>query len=209
MPEPTTTQIGYEDHVPVVEITLGNVEVDAPDNALFGKQPTVAKTEDNGLTTDYRIRSYYEGDGHRYMMGVTSPDGGAAIVQLSAKTLLWICDWTASKLGVHPTIPNPAPTSSKWVLLDDHYTPVSVMATNDGQFPLYRISGTYVYACTVSSSKTYDDVSFPIGAWLQDTFERVIKQEYITGTLLEAPSKQGAGGGGKTQGGAAGQYTRG
>lgn len=188
--EPTTTQIGYEDHVPTIEISIANVEADAPDSPLFGKVATSAKTEPSGITTDYQIRSYYESDGHKYMFGVTATGNSPSIVQLAGKTLLWICDWTASKLKLPPTIPNPSAISSKWVLLDEHYVPVSVITTNDGQFPLYRISGTYIYGCIAPDSKTYNDVNFPIGAWIQDTFSRIIKEEYLSSTLMESSSKQ-------------------
>lgn len=170
-----------------------------------------ARSQNSGtIDTDYTIKHYYETDMHRFMMGVTSPGAGPAIVQLSEKTLLWICDWTAASLGAHPIIPDSVPQQiDKWVLLDEHYSPVSVVAVTDGVTPLYRISGTYVYACLSPNTRTVRDVVFPVGAWMvASEFDRAIDETYVQKGFTDSTQQQGAGGG-QSQGGAAGQYTRG
>lgn len=196
---------------PAIQVQIGEVAAPLPlagtplldRNVKFGgKDPTRT-----GLTTDYRLKSYYWNDKHRYMMGVTAPNENIAIVQLCEPTLLWICDWTAQKLGAPPEIPNPLPQSvSRWVLLDEHYVPASVMATQDGSAGIYRISGTYVYACLVPNASTYKDISFPIGAWLKASFfQRILSVQDLNSELLEPVQ----GTGNSQQQGSLNQRTRG
>lgn len=55
------------------------------------------------ITTDYMAYNTYEWDNHKFMGGVTSPNGfqGKSVVfyQLCNPTLLWICRWTACKFN--------------------------------------------------------------------------------------------------------------
>src|SRR6267142_1460039 len=84
--------------------------------------------DSQGIWTDFEVHNHYEKDGHIYMMPISSPvgfnpqnqqglapPGGSlvnnqptqtvAFVQLAAKTLLWICEWTACKFNAQPEIP--------------------------------------------------------------------------------------------------------
>lgn len=112
------------------------------------------------IWTDYRVTNYFEYDWHRYMAGITSPDGfqgqnggngtstfgTAAFFQLAAPTLFWMSDWTASRIEKAPQIPDPIQLYDKnWIILDQHYEVANVVLMRDAKTPLYRITGTYSY----------------------------------------------------------------
>ena len=133
---------------------------------------------DAQIFTDYEIRNRYEVDGHRYMMGVTSPTpfqgSSVAFVQLAAQTILWVCDWTAARFNAPPLIPSDKPRNSQlWVLLDEHIEPGMIIVAPDGTSPLYRISGTYFFGCLQPSKVNF---SFGVPAWLNlpSSFTRVV-----------------------------------
>lgn len=143
---------------------------------------------------DWMSRNFYEKDKHIYMMGVTSPSGfqgkSVAFCKLASDTLLMISDWTACKAGEQPVIPDPTSLDPRFVLLDEHYEPVSVTLCTDGVTPLYRISGTFFYGITNPSQLTADDLSFPKAPWLKDVFDRTIPRTSLT-TGLMVPTSQG------------------
>lgn len=153
------------------KITIGTISEDSQSSKFREDSP--------GVWTDYRINNYYENDLHIYMLGVTSPDGfngdTASFVQLTAPTLLWICDWTACRFGVEPVRPNPNLKDGNWILLDKKYIPVMIVVGPDGVTPLYRISGTFVYGHKKPSSQVTDNMNYPIAAWLEDSFERRVQ----------------------------------
>lgn len=204
---------------PSATINVAPIPEDVIRRAMGSDEPDSAFIEDgrvasNGtLDTDYTIKHHYENDYHRFMMGVTAINNGPAIVQLAGKTLLWVCDWTAASLGAHPVIPDSVPERiEKWVLLDECYVPVSVVAVTDGITPLYRISGTYIYGCLVPNAKAIRDVVFPVGAWMKASeFERAIDEKWVKKGYTDSNQQSSQGGGTVSQqGGAAGQYpTRG
>lgn len=169
-------------------ITIGKIPNDVIKRASSGGGSDTTlnsppRVRDTGtINTDYTIKHYYETDMHRYLMGITSPTASSpAIVQLAGKVLLWICDWTAASLGAHPIIPDSVPQQiNKWVLLDEHYVPVSVVAVTDSVTPLYRISGTYVYGCLTPNDRTVRDITFPVGAWMiASEFDRAIDETWV------------------------------
>lgn len=142
---------------------------------------------DDGIYTDYFIKNRYEYQRRICMMGVTdtypeSTESSAAFVQLAAPTLLWVADWTASRLGGKPTLPSPTAgitgSSNNWVLLHEHYEPAMISLGADGQSLLYRISGTYVYGSKDPSIDTSEDMSYPVPPWLDtDNAEVAVSRE--------------------------------
>lgn len=146
--------------------------------ALYIKQP--GNTRVPTIWTDYQIRNRYEGDLSVYMMGNTAPDGfgdneeTVSFVQLSAPTLLWITDWTASRMNAPPTIPDPNPDNNDWVLLDMHMETSQLTVPTDGQSPYYRISGTYFYGHKKPPKNPLGLMCFPRPPWLKDTPNRFI-----------------------------------
>lgn len=152
----------------------------------------------NAIWADYIVVNRYERDLHRYMMGIASPEGfggdSVAFVQLANPTLLWICDWSASKYGEQPRIPDPEPRNRNWILLDHHWELNSLDIPGDGQTPYYRISGTYVYGNKNPSDKLQKDAVFPNPPWLEDVFERTVPESAI----IQGISDTGGGGGGGT-----------
>lgn len=160
-------------------------DIPASDNfALF-------QTNDGEVWTDYIINSRYEKDYHRYMLGVSSPSpptgiGSVAVVQLANPTLIRIDDWTAAKWNRQPEIPNPVSQDANWVLLDEIVEPAMVTLGPDGATPLYRISGTYVYAHLNPSTTTVNNVIFSRPPWLIDQVDRTMPSSKLTGGLTEA-----------------------
>lgn len=161
-----------------------------------------AKAAPDGLIVDTVIQNYYIKDRHLYMMPVAAPGGfngaSVSIVQTAAPTLLWICEWTASKFSVPPPVPNPTPTDPNWVLLDDWWQALPiVLGSADGVSPLYSINGTYYYARLNPADNTNDNVVFPLVPWINGnkfpTTTRILPAKYLTGGLSDLGT-QGVGG---------------
>lgn len=132
--------------------------------------------DDISIFTDYQAVNRFERDYHRYMMPIASPQGfqgkSAAFVQLAAETVLWISDWTAARFHKQPLIPDPDTGSADFELLDVQLETSMLMIGPDGDTPLYRISGVYVYGKRQSGASPLDGVSYPRPPWLQDIFDR-------------------------------------
>lgn len=146
-------------------------------------------TEDlPGVWVDYDISNRYEWNPSIYMNGVTSPNGfqgtSVSFVQLAAPTLLLISDWTASRLGYKPTSPSVTPPDD-WVLMAvfPETAPSNVMP--DGETPVYRISGTYVFAHkNPSASNPFAQVSFPKLPYVQDKYSRRLNVEEMKTNII-------------------------
>lgn len=164
------------------EVVEGVVEAD-DGNAAFITQP-----DGQTIYTDYLVTNRYEKDHHVYMMANASPTaylgGTASFVQLAAPTVLWVCDWTASRTKYPPVIPTPVPYNPDWVLLDEHMEPAMVGLAPDGVTPVYRISGTYVYGRKRPSDQLNLDVNYPRPPWMQDVFSRTMPNEFL-GTFIK------------------------
>jgi len=137
---------------------------------------------------DYEISNRYEWNPHRYMNGVTSPNGfngaSVAFVQLAAPTLLLISDWTTARLGAIPTSPSTA-SPDDWVLLAvfPETAPANLMP--DGETPYYRISGTYVFAHkNPSASNPFAQVNFPKLPYVQDKYSRRLNVEQTKTNII-------------------------
>lgn len=144
------------------------------------------------IFSDYEIRHKYESDKHIYMLPITSPDGflnqSVAFARLASATLLWIVDWTVSKIREQPEIPDPygvaAATGSNWILMDEHLEPVMLMLLPDGKTPIYRISGTYVYGNRNPNATLVNDIRFSRPPYFNDVFPRTMPVTKLTGGLL-------------------------
>lgn len=160
--------------------------------------------EEQNVYLDYRIQSKYEKDQHICMMPTAfwnpvqvsyrSRQGpsisyagtpSVSFVQLAAPTLLWIVDWTCSRVNKQPQIPNPIfENNYGWVLLAENYEPGMLRVAADGISPIYRLSGTYVYGNINPSLLTIDDIVFTRPPWLEDFVSRFIPREVLQRNLI-------------------------
>ena len=150
----------------------------------------------------------YEGDMHRYMLSITSPNGfqgnSVAFCQLGGRTLLWVVDWTVESAQGLANIPDPDNSNSDWVLLADWVDPSPVSNLSEGNVPIYRISGTYVYGYKNPSDRTYKDVTIPKMPWIEPgSFTRKIDDSKLDKSYLE---DTGQGGGSQTTSPGPGQF---
>lgn len=170
--------------IPQAEVEFGDV-TDDDQLSLF--------EDDEGIWVDYLVVNRYEKDYHRYMMGITSPDGflgdSAAFVQLASPTLLWVADWTAAKYGERPKIPDPVQRIDDWVLLDEQYEPSMLAVASDGVTPIYRISGTYVYGHRRPSLDTINDLVFPQAPWITDGLTRTVDPDQLDQDIISNNSQ--------------------
>ncbi len=170
---------------PAAQIVVA--ELTFSDDALFAAPPANAPP-----TTDYMIVNQYENDGHKYVMGVTSPRGfqgrSVSIVQLASPTLILISQWTACQFRTKPNVPDPTSQDYNWVLLD--VWPGTVMETigPDGVTPLWRINGTYIYAHVNPSPNVFQHVVFPRPPWLKDSFPRNFPLTNLQQGLINQPT---------------------
>ena len=182
--------------MPAIEavVTVGNI--------TFDDNQAEYEIQSPGIFTDYMIINRYESDRHIYMMGISSPDGfqgnSVAFVKLTAPTLLWVCDWTASKVGGKPNIPSPNLTDQNWVLLDIMPETAMESVAPDGVNRLYRISGTYVYGNKNPNADVFRNIAYPRPPWLRDSGERTVNQSELQTGLQTAAGSTGGGGGGAT-----------
>ena len=180
--------------MPVATIKQGNVRVSDNDAKYL---PT-----GNAIITDYMVINHYESDRHIYQMGITSPfpfqDASAAFVQLAAPTLLWICDWTASRAIQQPSPPDPAPADPNWVLLDVIPQVAMVTLCPDGVSPLYRISGTYVYGHKNPSQNVFNNLSYARPPWMKDDFPRNINVDILEKNIIDVAKQTFVGNAGLT-----------
>lgn len=151
------------------------------DNNLY-----VQPTDPYGIYTDAVIDNRYYGDDHLYMLGITSPGGfngqSVGFVQLSASTLLWVCDWTVARVKNRPNIPNPQPADSGWQLLSTIVEPAMVNVAADGYTPVYRISGIYVYGHRNPANAVLAHGRPP---WLQDKLIRIISTDQLEKSISD------------------------
>lgn len=178
------------------EVVIEVREIDFTDEkGVYTTQPS-----DVAVWTDYQIRNRYEKDHHKYMIGLTSPNGlrlhgnsrGQCVgfVQLAYPTLLWVCEWTACRYVTQPVIPDPY-VFSDWILLDEYYEPFSLGLSPDGVTPLYRISGVYVFGHVCPDDVTVNNINFPRNPWMRDEFDRTMPNETLTDNLINVQSQPG------------------
>lgn len=163
---------------------------------------------------DYRVINRYEKDYHTYMLGITSPLGyqgaSAAFTRLARPTVLWIADWTASKAGDVPEIPDRDPADPNWILLDEHLEPALITLKPDGITPVYRISGCYVYGCLTVFEELNQNAIIPCPPWLNSegpTVSRRIENEEFQQNIINLTTSSLTGGGNLPQGNPNGPLT--
>ncbi len=147
-------------------------------NILPQANSTVYITDGQGLYEEFRIQNHYEKDRKTYQMGISSPAGfqgqSVAFVQLAAPTLLWICNWTLGRVGALVVAPDPSPSVSDWVLLDDWWDADQIeVAGADGQALYYRLSGTFVYGHPNPAPNTNANIVFPLTPWINPSLVTV------------------------------------
>lgn len=169
--------------IPVIpNIDIGEVYPDFPPSKL-----TTDSKDTNGSWPDYKLTNRYINPSQARMMGISSPAGFAgstvAFIQLSAPTLLWICDWTALRSNSKPLLPNPNLINPDWVLLDKYISPFMVGVASDMTMPLYRVTGRFIYGNKRPDPNLLADMSFPRPPWLDDVFDRTLSQDMFVGDL--------------------------
>lgn len=164
----------------IAQVIVGSV---TPDDSSAVHVP-----QTDAFFTDFEVNSRYEECPNVYMAGNTSsaPYRGSTVsfFQLASKTVLWIVDWTALRLGKQPLVPSKNPADSNWVFLYATPETEKVVTAPDGVTPLYRISGTYVYGHKNPPEDIYTLVTYPRPPWLPDTFDRTQPSSMQTQGLM-------------------------
>ncbi len=142
--------------------------------------------DDQRMDVHYHAFNNYDHLEGIFMVGVTSPEGfrgqNAAFVQLCDRTLVWVFRWTTACFGEKPKAPDPRPLNEDWVLLQRLPEIPIVTVGPDGETPLRRLTGTYVYGKRTSAKDPFTDTSFPRPMFLEDAFDRVTGNlQYVRG----------------------------
>lgn len=184
MPNGANPQVEQE-QLQQVYVAIGNVTSDGPPGKWIDPP--------DGIFTDYWVVNRYERDRQRWMLGVTSPEGfqgsQAAFVQLAADTLLLFSDWTVEKRGSQPAYPQNEPADENLVLLDDHYEPAQLLLVPNGQTPVYRLSGTYVYGF---KNPNQAQMTYPRPPWMADVFDRILSDGGKQNGIIDSGSNGGS-----------------
>lgn len=141
----------------------------------------------------YQIKNRYERDLHRYMMGISSPNGfqgaSVAFVQLASPTLLWVAEWVATRLGGKPKIPNLSVQNPNWVLLDEHHEPGMVDVQPDGNTVYYPHRGVFVYGHINPSAQMIQDINYACPPWIDpNRVSRTVDQSQLEQNMIDAPN---------------------
>lgn len=138
--------------------------------------------------TVYQITGKFFRNEHKWMLGLTSPDKynglTAAFVQLAQPTLIWVCDWEASKTGNQPNIPDPTPQDDNWELLDSTIGTVNLLIGPQGNNPQYRMTGTYIYGHKNPNAILAKNVTFPRLPWVKDVYDRSLPESKLDASLV-------------------------
>lgn len=173
-------------------------------NQTFGEEVTNAAQyvqEDDRIGVHYMAYNSYDHRQGVHLVGVTSPDGfkgqNCAFVQLTAPTNVWVFRWTSASFFGKPRIPDATPLNKDWVLLQRLPEIPMVTVGPDGETPLYRVTGTYVYGKKTPSTDPFDDASFPLPAFLEDSFDRAtgnLQRANLADAASVSQTAHGAGG---------------
>lgn len=152
------------------------------------------------IWSDFRVINYYEIDMHRYMAGITSPNGfqgdTAAFFQLAGPTLLWLSRWTACRISKRPEIPDPPDIEDEnWIMLDLEYEPHSIALLKDGITPIYRISGLFTFGyrkLSTTKGNVLDLMAFGRPPWIQDIPIRSVGGITKTPSLIDSSTGTGS-----------------
>jgi hypothetical protein len=107
--------------------------------------PAFFKTDPGGPYNSWAMRSAYQNEKNILQLPVAKEGALPVFLKLAAGTLTRVVEWTVSRAGARPKIPDPESSDPNLVLLRADITPESVELAGDGQTPVYRISGRYTY----------------------------------------------------------------
>jgi len=93
----------------------------------------------------------------------------AANVTVAAPTSTVVVTWTAERWGARPVLPAPVMNDDNYSILDEVVDRASVEYHNDGQTPIYRISGEYRYL-HASPEGAGDSLAMGSLPWTTDSF---------------------------------------
>ncbi len=177
-----------------LEIEVGDVEFNFGEG---GSQSPVINPA-NIVEPYYKIVNKYERDLHRYMMGITSPNGfqdaSVAFVQLASPTLLWVAEWVASSIGGKPSIPDMSVRNPDWVLLDEWQIPGMVDVMKNGQTIYYPHAGVYVYGHKNPSSVMINDINYACPPWIEPSaITRNVEQQQLNPNMIDNEQGNNAG----------------
>jgi len=151
----------------------------------------------NSVFTDYMVENRYEVRPHVFAMPITKTfsfsfqESSTAFVQLAEQTVVWIADWTASRINARPDIPSSIPQGAGWVLLDRRYEPAMIIVGPDGRSPVHRVSGTFTYGRKRGHVfRPNTEPSHPAPPWLDtDGIDRTLGKE-VQG-IIDIPDPEG------------------
>lgn len=92
-------------------------------------------------------------------------------VQWANPELSLLCRWTATKIGVPPTVPDPTSKDTNTVLIDSALTLSDVKLTGDGAHLSYTIGGEYFYKFL---DITKANVSIPVAPFMGYTSAMIV-----------------------------------
>lgn len=178
-----------------ISIQIGQVLDDDSQAAYLGD-------DQDSSWRDCRVHNHYSHNLTRYVLGVTAEEDvtgdTSAFVQLSKGWLIWIADWTISRAGKVPPVPDTVPADIMWKLLDYKYQLNHITLAADGITPVYRISGTYVYGHRKPSVKALLDARVARQPWVEDRFVRRFTEKDFMKNVIDGgntgPSSPSGGG---------------
>ena len=153
--------------IPALKVRVGQVTYDDTEALVEFPQGKSA-----GVITDYMITNHYERDLHTYVGSNTSeqPFQGAtvSVVRIGGPVLIWVCEWTACRIGSVPPVPDPTPADGNWRLLDAALSQPQFSLGPSGKDFIYRVSGTYVYCHMNPGPSIFSDAVFPRAPWVRE-----------------------------------------
>lgn len=163
-PSPLTPPIGGSSFPPTV--TYPSISQVTVLNALPPVRPVALRSVYDpyqGVYESYTIQCLYNRKEHNHLLPATVSGQTEKEVRVANPSIRLICQWTASKYGTAPTVPDPAPKDTNTVYLGGGNEVSDAQLTGDGGHLLYTIHGEYIYGF-----KDYARVNlnFPVVPWL-------------------------------------------
>lgn len=182
-------------------VTIAEFNVSPDDHFAKFLNEQITDRDPSDFIADYLIRNYYVGDKHVYMSSLTVADEDSesstldgdtvAFCQIANASLIWVCEWTACKVGSKPQIPSVDPDDPNFILLDEHYEVPEAPLIANGFDQIWRISGTFWFGHRKPSSNLMKHVRWPLPPWVRDDGENRTGNDVIRAkNIIE---KQGAG----------------
>ena len=180
--------------VPPAQVSQSNENFDnVTSDGKFATPP------DNGsVYPTYKVRHRYEGDPHIYMLGTTADPTASpysdpvAFVQLSQETRLWICEWSATRWGEKPKMPDYRIADTGWVFMKAIFQPEQTLVGADGVSVVYKVSGTYIYGRRRPSPLITSEMTFPVPPFFDGitNTERSFSADMFQQGIIQPPGGQ-------------------